>query len=294
MKKLFMMLLSMLLGNLFISCKSGSSQAMVLFFTGTATIQHVNEQPKPVQVHETVKNGDIIETGDKSAVIVQAGDEFTVRFEENTKVIISSINNISKREINLNSGKVLSRVSKLKKGNEYMIKTPTAVASVRGTEFLADYSEGKTTVAVAKGKVSVVKNDNKEENFADQGKTVVVSDKVELRNINQVETLELKKLENTPVIKDAESIKPSELNEKMNPVIDKEKEINDEIEKLKGSKGMSLQDIKTKFQRIDIITLYNGRVIKGAILSRGQVLKIITPSGVVTVKAKDIQRTGVM
>jgi hypothetical protein len=284
----------MLLGNILVSCKGASSQAMILFFTGTATIQHVNEQPKPVSVQETVKNGDIIETKDKSSVIVQAGNEFTMRFEENTRVVISSIADLSKKEISLNKGKVLSRISKLEKGREYMVKTPTAVASVRGTEFLTDFSDGKTVVAVGKGKVSVVKIDTKEEKFADPGKAVVVAEKVEIRDLNQVETLELKKLESTPSINDAGSLKPEQLKEKMNPVIDKEKEINDEIEKLMGSKGMSFEEMKVKFHRVDVITLYNGRVIRGVILSRGQFLKIVTPSGVITVNAKDIQRTGVM
>lgn len=287
-------MLSMTLMVIYMSCKSESSQAMVLFYSGTATIQHVNEQPKPVQVQEIVKNGDVIETGDKSSVIVQAGSEFTVRFEENTKALISSITDITKREISLNKGKVLSRVSKLQKGMEYMIKTPTAVASVRGTEFLTDYTDGKTIVAVGKGTVSVVKNETSEQKLAELGKTVVVTDKMEMRDINQVESLELKKLGNTPVIKDADGLKPGEINEKMNPVIDKDKVLNDEIEKLMGSAGMSLEQIKAKFQRIDVITLYNGRVVKGAILSRGHELKILTPSGVVTVNAKNVKRTGVM
>lgn len=294
MKKFYAMTLSMALTGLFISCKSESSRAIVLFYTGTATIQHEKQQPKPAQVLEIINNGDIIETGVKSSLVIQAGSEFTVRIEENTAVIISSITDISKRQICLEKGRVLSRVEKLKKGNEYIIKTPTAVASVRGTEFLTDYSGGKTIVAVGKGKVSVVKTVTSEEKFADPGKTVVVAESVEMRDINQVETLELKKLENTPVIKNPDLLKQGELDEKTKPVIDQDRIVNDEIEKIMGSSGMSYEAIKSKFQRVDVITLYNGRVIKGAILSRGRELKIITPNGVVTVNSKDVKKTGVM
>jgi hypothetical protein len=84
---------------------------------------------------------------------------------------------------------------------------------------------------------------------------------------------------------------PEDLNKKMEETVKTDEEINAEIEKLSG---MSYEDMKAKYQRVDIITMYNGRVIKGVIMSRGATLKILTPSGIVTVQAKDVQRTGVM
>jgi len=293
MKKVYAAVLSMMIVSFMsVSCGMGkSATAVISFYSGTATIQSANGQPRPVQVQDMVKDGDIIDTGDKSSVIVQVGDELLVRFEANTKVIVTSIKDIAKREITLEKGKVLSSVSKLKKGNEYSVKTPTAVASVRGTEFLTDFADGKTTVAVGKGAVSVVKTETKEEKLVDPGSSVVVAEKVEMRGINQVETLELKKLETTPVIKDIEKMTPDDLKNKYQNTIKTDEEINAEIEKLKG---MSFEDMKAKYQRIDVITMYNGRVIKGVIMSRGASLKILTPGGIVTVQAKDVQRTGVM
>jgi hypothetical protein len=293
MEKVYAAVLSVILVSMMsLSCGMGkSADAVISFYSGTATIQSANGQPRPVKIQDKVADGDIIETGDKSSVIVQVGDELLVRFEANTKVVVTSIKDIAKREINLEKGKVLSSVQKLKKGNEYFVKTPTAVASVRGTEFLTDYADGKTIVAVGKGKVSVVKSETKEEKLADPGNSVVVTDKVEMRGINQVETLELKKLETTPVIKDVEKMTPEDLNKKYENTVKTDEEINAEIEKLTG---MSYEDMKKKFQRIDVITMYNGRVIKGVIMSRGASLKILTPGGVVTVQAKDVQRTGVM
>jgi hypothetical protein len=293
MKKVSVVMLSMMFVSvLSVSCgKNKSAAAFISFYSGTATIQTAGAQPRPVNVQDMVKDGDIIETGDKSSVIVQVGDELLVRFEANTKVVVSSISDIAKREINLEKGKVLSSVSKLKKGSEYSVKTPTAVASVRGTEFLTDFDNGKTIVAVGKGSVSVVKTETKEEKLVDLGNSVVISDKVEMRGINKVETLELKKLETTPVIKDLEKMTPEDLNKKMEETVKTDEEINAEIEKLSG---MSYEEMKLKYQRIDVISMYNGRVIKGVIMTRGAYLKILTPSGIVTVQAKDVQRTGVM
>jgi hypothetical protein len=293
MKKVYAVMMSvMLVSILSVSCGKGKSvEAYISFYSGTATIQTAAAQPRPVNVQDMVKDGDVIETGDKSSVIVQVGDELFVRFEANTKVVVTSITDIAKREINLEKGKVLSSVAKLKKGSEYSVKTPTAVASVRGTEFLTDFDNGKTIVAVGKGSVSVVKTETKEEKLVDLGNSVVVTDKVEMRGINKVETLELKKLETTPVVKDLEKMTPEDLKKNYEDTIKSDEEINAEIEKLSG---MSYEDMKAKYQRVDIITMYNGRVIKGVIMSRGATLKILTPSGIVTVKAKDVQRTGVM
>jgi hypothetical protein len=292
-KKVYAAVIPMMLASLIsVSCGAGkSANAVISFYSGTATIQSANAQPRPVKIQDMVMDGDIIETGDKSSVIVQVGDELLVRFEANTKVIVTSIKDIAKREINLEKGKVLSSVSKLKKGNEYSVKTPTAVASVRGTEFLTDFDNGKTIVAVGKGAVSVVKTETKEEKLVDPGSSVVVAEKVEMRGINQVETLELRKLETTPVIKDIEKMTPEDLNKQYQNTVKTDEEINAEIEKLSG---MSYEDMKAKYQRIDVVTMYNGRVIKGVIMSRGASLKILTPSGVVTVQAKDVQRTGVL
>jgi len=293
MKKVYAAVLTVMFSTLLsLSCGMGkSADAVISFYSGTATIQSANAQPRPVKVQDKVLDGDIIETGDKSSVIVQVGEELLVRFEANTKVVVTSIKNIAKREINLEKGKVLSSVQKLKKGNEYFVKTPTAVASVRGTEFLTDYADGKTVVAVGKGVVSVVKSETKEEKLAEIGNSVVVTEKVEMRGINQVETLELKKLDKTPVVKDIEKMTPEDLNKRYEETVKTDEEINAEIEKLSG---MSYEEMKEKYQRVDVITMYNGRVIKGVILTRGTYLKILTPSGIVTVNAKDVQRTGVM
>ncbi len=279
-----------------VSCKKSTTpaaavDAVVSFYSGTATIQSIGGQPRSIAIKEIVKDGDVIETGDKSSVVVQVGDELLVRFEENTKVVVTSITNIAKREITLDKGKVLSSVTKLKKGNEYFVKTPTAVASVRGTQFLTDYADGKTVVAVGKGRVSVVKSDTNEEKLVDLGNSVTVADKVDMREMNKVETLELKKLETTPVVKDLETMTPEDINKNFEQTIKSDEEINQEIEKLSG---MTLEDLKIKYKRIDVITMYNGRVIKGVIVDRGRTLRILTPGGVVTVPAKNVKRTGVM
>ncbi len=280
------------------SCGKKEEKAFVSFFAGTAVIERQGEASAPVKVQDQVKDGDIIETGDRSYVIIQTGDGIVIRFDANSRVSFTSISNAKFRELNLDRGKVVSSVSKLARDSEYRVKTPTAVASVRGTEFLTEYDKGKTVVAVGRGKVSVVKTATAEEKFVDTGNTAVVEESaeaaVEMREISKVEELEISKIQGIPVIDNIEGADAAAIEEKFSDSEDKTEEINEEIEKLLEKDSWTLEKIKAKYGRIDVVTLYNGRVIRGAIIGRGGYVKILTPGGVVTVQGKDIRTTGVM
>lgn len=282
-----------------VSCAGKKEErAFVSFFAGTASIEREGKASVSVKVQDQVKDGDIIETGDRSYVIIQTDDGIVIRFDSNTRVVFKSISDEKNRELNLDRGKVVSSVSKLKKESEYRVKTPTAVASVRGTEFLTEYDKGKTVVAVGKGKVSVVKTATEEENFVDTGNTAVVAEStdaaVELREISKVEELEISKIKGVPVIDNIDKADAAAIEEKFSDTEEKTEEINREIEELLEKDSWTLEKIKAKYGRIDVVTLYNGRVIRGAIIGRGAYVKILTPGGVVTVQGKDIRTTGVM
>lgn len=282
-----------------VSCAGKKEErAFVSFFAGTASIEREGKASAPVKVQDQVKDGDIIETGERSYVIIQTDDGIVIRFDSNTRVVFKSISDEKNRELNLDRGKVVSSVSKLKKECEYRVKTPTAVASVRGTEFLTEFDKGKTVVAVGTGRVSVVKIATSEDIPVDAGNTAVVAESidasVELREINKVEELEISKIQGIPVIDNIEKADAAVIEEKFSDTEEKTEEINQEIEKLLEKDSWTLEKIKAKYGRIDVVTLYNGRVIRGAIIGRGAQVKILTPGGVVSVQAKDIRTTGVM
>lgn len=297
MKNVYALVLSAIMASMFsIRCGADkdSYSGVISFYTGTATIQKSDKIIRPVQVKDLLTDGDIIETGDRSYVIIQVGEELVIRIEANTNVSVNSITDKTKRIIDLKKGKVLSRVAKLKKGDEYSIRTQSVIASVRGTRFLTEYSENRSVVAVGDGTVSVIKSKTSETNSIEKGKSIVVSDKTELREINRIEALELKKLDTTPVLKDINKMTGEELNKNYENTISNDIEINKEIEKIKESSGMSFEEMKAKYQRIDVITMYSGKVVKGIILNRGKTFEILTPDGIITVQAKDVLRTGVL
>lgn len=275
----------------FINCGTpAKKQALVTFYAGNVTLRGADGVMRAVKQQQIIKDGDSIETGDRSYAIIQ-DNELIVRIESNTKAVISKISGIAEREIKLESGKVISKVEKLGKNNNYSVRTPTIVASVRGTEFITEFREDRSVVAVGNGRVSVIRGDTKEERFAEKGRSVVVAEKTVERALNQVETLELKKLEKTPVVKDPDKMKTDQMYRLFEEMIKADEKINEEIERLSG---MSFEDIRTKYNRIDYIKMYNGKIIKGVILSRGTSMRVLTPEGIISVNTKDVKRTGTL
>ncbi len=279
---------------MFISCaKETKKEIFVSFFTGSVT-QTRSGTPVPVEVKSVAQEGDIFTIGEKSALILQSSDGLVIRFESNTEAVMSSITDITKREISLNKGRVLSSVEKLQKGHGYAVKTPTAVASVRGTQFLTEFTGTKSIVAVGKGVVNVKRTAGAaDEKLVEKGNSAVVETEkefVELREINKVETLELSKLEKTPVVPEVEKKTPDELKQIFNEIEKTEVDINEQI---KEETGLTPAEMKAKYGRIDLITLYSGRTIQGIIVSRGESYRVLTTNGPVAIKAKDVRRTDV-
>jgi hypothetical protein len=67
--------------------------------------------------------------------------------------------------------------------------------------------------------------------------------------------------------------------------------IEDTSKKADSPLTMSFDDIKNKYGRIDEIIQYNGKTTRGAIISRGDYYRIITPSGLVSINSKEIKDT---
>lgn len=278
--------------TLVLSCSKVVNKDMyVSFFKGSVTIQRGGAFI-PVEYKGKVLDGDIVSVGDKSTLILQGGDGLLIRFEPNTDAVILSVNNIKDREISLNKGKVLSSVEKLQKSNRYSVKTPTVVASVRGTQFMTQYDGKNSVVAVGKGVVSVKRmEDVGNEKSVEKGNSAIAEsgrEPLTIRSMNIVEELELSKLDKTPVVENLDLKTNDEIKE-----IFRETDKNDELvnQKIKEESGLSPSEMKAKYGRVDVITLYNGKVIQGIILSRGVSYRILTTAGVTTINAKDIRNT---
>jgi hypothetical protein len=261
--------------------KPVEERAFVSFFAGDVMIKHGAES-RAIKLKDEVSDSDIIKTGSKSFAVVQMPGGSVCRIEENTNVEMSAITG-GEKKLTLSKGIILSKIEKLKKGEGYTVKTPLTVAAVRGTEFLTKYNGIEAVVSVGEGKVSVARVSVSDETPLDAGSTAVVKDTVDLRAVNAEEAKELDKLKSVSFINDIDKKSDEELKEigKTLAVAESEEE----------EKPMSLNDIKKKYNRIDVVMLYSGKVIKGAIVSRGKVVRIVTPSGPVAIESNKIKKT---
>jgi tRNA A37 methylthiotransferase MiaB len=66
------------------------------------------------------------------------------------------------------------------------------------------------------------------------------------------------------------------------------------IERLMQQKTRTLEEIKEACERIDVVKLYSGKEIQGAIIGRENKYKILTTTGVVEVDKKQVRSVSVM
>ena len=120
-----------------------------------------------------LSNGDKIRTGSKGFVaIIFIDDKSTLKLKENTEAVITgqrSAASISKK-INMDIGTVRATVTK--QNTDFVIQTPTSVASVKGTDFwlVTDPENGDQIIGI-EGIVGLTNNETGQEVDVSEGMT---------------------------------------------------------------------------------------------------------------------------
>lgn len=177
----------MLVLGIVLSCGGEKSPdyATVSFFIG-----NVQKNGKAVAIGDTVTESDVIVTGERSSCDLKIGGS-VIRIKQSSKLEFASLMKGKDGEntvLDLNEGKLLCKPKKLLKDDKFTVKTPTAIAAVRGTQFTVESDVKKTTrIKVYDGKVKVAKRvkaledkvDKVVENAAPVGKqeSVIVTEK---------------------------------------------------------------------------------------------------------------------
>ena len=96
-----------------------------------------------------VREKTMVETGDDSWVVIEYINGLKVKIMPNTKIILDL------NVIHVYSGNSWFKVEKRKKGELY-VRTPTAIAGIRGTEFLVNVKkDGTTNIQLIEGSIEV-------------------------------------------------------------------------------------------------------------------------------------------
>src|SRR3989442_2289730 len=135
--------------------RAGVATAVV----GTVTVTHVAMPPAPLNFKDDVLLNDRIATGDKAFARVLLGGKAVVTAREYSIMTITEVPGTS--TIDLLSGRISVAVdkSKMRAGDLVQIKTPNAVAGIRGTIVIADARKNVSTITVLRGLVDVYRRD---------------------------------------------------------------------------------------------------------------------------------------
>jgi hypothetical protein len=212
MKRYGILLASVLL-FIWSGCGKGEDEyAVVNFFIGD-----VKKNNAEIDIGEIIKEKDVLTTGNQSSCDIKIGNSI-IRVKENSRVLISQLvrqGNIENTSLGLDVGKMLCKPKKLLKNESFLVKTPTAVAGVRGTRFTVETDAKKTTrIKVFDGKVAVIKR------------------------VSQLEDKVEKLLEEAPAVEEKEKVVVTEKD-----VQQAEKKVEEIISK-DGGKGVEVSVVK--------------------------------------------------
>ena len=123
----------------------GELYCEVMTVEGTATLSNATSSSKTLAEGDLLSEEDVVEVGASSYVDLAYDKDWNnvTRIEENSTIRIRSL---SPPEVGLESGGLFAKLKSLPKDSTFNVQTPTAIASVRGTEYRTTFLEGETQV----------------------------------------------------------------------------------------------------------------------------------------------------
>ncbi|MFN3966715.1 MAG: FecR domain-containing protein, partial [Endomicrobiia bacterium] len=152
MKKLAFFCLIFVLSTLLFSLLFAEQKAIIQKLSGKVEIFSMGRW-KAAKVGDVISSNQKIKTSRIGYCIILLQDGHTVRISGGSEVSVFSLLS-EKTEFHLTTGRIRSKVSKLISGRSFSVRTPTAVCSVRGTDFAVEYEQGVTKLEVYEGIVS--------------------------------------------------------------------------------------------------------------------------------------------
>jgi len=157
MKRFMLLLALIILWNVLAGCSGRGidEYAMITFLVGDVKKNNIE-----AQIGDIIKENDVIVTSEGAFCDIKIGESI-VRIKAKSEVAISALLRTGDGEsitLGLSSGSMLCKPKKLVKSEDFLIKTPTAVAGVRGTQFSVEIDKAVSTrIKVFEGEVKVAK-----------------------------------------------------------------------------------------------------------------------------------------
>jgi hypothetical protein len=139
---------------------AGRIEAKLTYLEGDVSLTR-NKARLPAELDMVLLPGDTVETGKDAQAEVTFDDSSAINLDPEsrfgiTELVKDSASGQRTVKTALFSGELKAQIAKLAQNSTFEIESPTAVAAVRGTEFIVAYREGQPTqVTVLAGRVGV-------------------------------------------------------------------------------------------------------------------------------------------
>jgi len=139
---------------------AGRIEAKLTYLEGDVSLTR-DKARLPAELDMVLLPGDTVETGKDAQAEVTFDDSSAINLDPEsrfgiTELVKDSASGQRTVKTDLFSGELKAQIAKLAQNSTFEIESPTAVAAVRGTEFIVAYREGQPTqVTVLAGRVGV-------------------------------------------------------------------------------------------------------------------------------------------
>jgi hypothetical protein len=151
-------MMNFIIGIVALCLVSAEVPAKVSYLVGSAVLERSSKKYSIVLNTQLYAN-DVITTGDESVCEIQFSNYSLTRLEANSSIRIEHKEQTKKgifSSIFTSFGEIVSKVTKLNKGDEYEVKTDAASAFIRGTTFKTLVGkDGSSQFSVFEGKIKV-------------------------------------------------------------------------------------------------------------------------------------------
>ena len=133
---------------------------VVTTVVGPVTVARASATPAPLKFKDDIFLRDRVTTGDDAITRILLGGKVIVTARERSTLTITEVPGLS--TIDLMSGRIAVAVDKtrMKPGERVDVRTPNAIAGVRGTVLVVETLGNTSTVTVLRGLVDVVRLDH--------------------------------------------------------------------------------------------------------------------------------------
>ncbi len=279
-----------------------SKAVYITNINGNAVIHNPGSKSENAYIKDTLVENGIISTGERSSVTLQITGTGVIRLMENSEVQINSMGQNRLVKLTLKKGSLYSIIKK-QRNKIYRIWTPSAVITVKGTEFLTTYNDNVSSVELLRGTISLCRREGEDKEILLQEKHIIhiyKNRKVKIVPMKKLRQMELEKLSLDPYINEINAKSPAEIKNIFILAEEKKEEIDKKINQLKMTiqknrekwrKLLPLDKLRKLGRKLYMFHMNDGTKIAGTVLKQNEKnIKIDTGTGEIDLPKKDIIR----